>query len=110
MTQTRSSKGHQLAGIVIAAIRVVGSVPVAIFIAVAVGYLSYAGIVGAIATLAIGLLIGISVGIIGTLKFIDYAVTYQPVVFVDEYKKWKDDGRWDAMLAKMDELRAGAHK
>ena len=101
MSHASGSIGHRIAAVIAATIRVVGSVPAAILAVAVVSYLAYTGSIGALAALAIGLLIGIPCGVVGTLKFIDYAITYWPESFLTEYKKRKDDGRWDSMLAKM---------
>lgn len=109
MNITNHSVGHSIAGVIFGVLRAVGSVLGASLAIIIVGYLAYSGVLSSLATLVMGVLIGIPAGVVAALKFLDYAITHQPEVFMNEYKKWKADGRWDSMVAKLNERRATTH-
>lgn len=78
MNITNHSVGYRIAGILIKTLRAVGSVLGVSLTVTIVGYLAYSGVINSLATLVLGVLIGIPAGIVAAFKFLDYAVTHQP--------------------------------
>lgn len=91
---TQKTLGHVMAGVLVNSIRALGSLIGGLVSITLVLSLVYFGFINALSSFALGLIIGVSIGVVALLNFIDYIVTHEPEAFVKEYRKWKADGRW----------------
>jgi hypothetical protein len=66
----------------------------------------WTGAVPALVAAALASAEGVIFGFGLALRFVDYAITYEPEVFISQYREWKRDGRWDAMVAEINTKRA----
>ena len=102
----KTSAGHRIAPLLIAAAKWLGKPLVATAIIMALVLGTWHGLLPAVACTVLAVVEGVIFGFVLALRFFAHAITYDPNVFIEQYHDWKLDGRWDAMVAEMQSKRA----